>query len=165
MVCIMQGNSNIRSIGVIGTPGCGKTTLCNQMNLPILSVEHLAMMHDCLGEMDEDGSSPVDVEKLAKSWQPPEELTLIDGHLAHHLPVDALIILRCDPSILRKRLEARGYSEQKVTANVEVEMLGGPWPELLGDSRPKIEDTSNISSWIAAGCPNAAIPETAIDWL
>jgi len=162
----MQGDSAIRTIGVVGTPGCGKTTFCNQLGLPSISVQDIAFMNDCLGEIESDGSSSIDVEKLAKLWQPPQyELTLIDGHLAHHLPVDAIIVIRCDPSILQKRLEARGYSEEKITANVEVEMLGGPWPDLVGDTRPIIEGTDNIKSWIAAGCPPVTTPETAIDWL
>ena len=162
----MQGGSVIRTIGVVGTPGCGKTTFCNQFGLPSISVQDIAFMNDCLGEIESDGSSSIDVEKLAKLWEPPQnELTLIDGHLAHHLPVDAIIVIRCDPSILQKRLEARGYSEEKVTANVEVEMLGGPWPDLVGDTRPIIEGTDNIKSWIEAGCHAVTTPESAIDWL
>ena len=38
----MQGNNAICTIGVIGTPGCGKTTFCNQFDLPSISVQDLA---------------------------------------------------------------------------------------------------------------------------
>jgi hypothetical protein len=92
-------------------------------------------------------------------------LTLIDGHLAHHLPVDALIVVRCEPSELEKRLSARGYSAHKIQSNVEVEMLGGPWPELIGDKRPIKEGTDDVSGWINSGCPPLTTPEEAIDWL
>jgi adenylate kinase len=91
-------------------------------------------------------------------------LTLIDGHLAHHVPVDALVIVRCHPDELRKRLMQRGYSAQKVQANVEVEMMGGPWNELIGDSRPIFEG-EGVREWIESGCPPHTTPDSAIDWL
>ncbi len=161
----MREEGTIRSIGVIGTPGCGKTTLCKALGLPTRSVRSLAESNDCLGELDDDGSHPVDVEMLAKLFSKPLELTLIDGHLAHHLPVDALIVVRCEPSELEKRLSARGYSTHKIQSNVEVEMLGGPWAELIGDNRPIKEGTDGVLEWINSGCPPLATPEEAIDWL
>ena len=161
----MREGGSIRSIGVIGTPGCGKTTLCKALGLPTRSVRDLAESNACLGGLDDDGSNPVDVERLAKLFSKPLELTLIDGHLAHHLPVDALIVLRCEPSELEKRLSARGYSAHKIQSNVEVEMLGGPWPELIGDKRPIKEGAEGAIEWINAGCPPLDTPERAIDWL
>lgn len=161
----MREEGTIRSIGVIGTPGCGKTTLCKVLGLPTRSVKSLAESNACLGELDDDGSHPVDVERLAKLFSNPLELTLIDGHLAHYLPVDALIVVRCEPSELEKRLSARGYSAKKIQSNVEVEMLGGPWPELIGDNRPIKEGTDDVLEWINAGCPPLTTPEEAIDWL
>jgi len=47
------------------------------------------------------------------------------------LDVDAIIVLRCNPDILQKRLELRGYSEQKIKSNVEWELIAGIWSELL----------------------------------
>ena len=41
-------------------------------------------------------------------WINPAELTLLDGHLAHYIPVDALIVVRCDPDELGVRLAERG---------------------------------------------------------
>ena len=91
-------------------------------------------------------------------------LTLIDGHLAHHVPVDALVVVRCHPNELRKRLIQRGYSAEKVQANVEVEMMGGPWNELIGDSR-SIFEGEGVREWIESGCPPHTTPDSAIDWL
>ena len=155
---------SVLSIGVIGTPGCGKTTLCKELGLPIISVRDFADEHGCLGEIESDGAAEIDVEKLAKLWVNPSELTLIDGHLAHHLPVDALVVVRCNPKELKKRLEARGYSERKIQDNIEVEMLGGPWSDLIGDSRPIFEG-EGVREWITSGCPNHTTPDMAIDWL
>ncbi len=154
----------IRSIGVIGTPGCGKTTLCQSLGLPVLSLRDIAEKNHCLGKIEADGAAPMDVEKLAELWQHPDVLTLIDGHLAHHVPVDALIVVRCHPDELRNRLGQRGYSSEKIQANVEVEMLGGPWNDLIGDSRPIFEG-EGVRDWIDNGCPPHTTPDSAIDWL
>ena len=154
----------LRSIGVIGTPGCGKTTLCQNLGMPVLSLRDIAKENQCLGDVEADGAASVDVERLAELWQHPEVLTLIDGHLAHHLPVDALVVVRCHPNDLRKRLMQRGYSAEKVQANVEVEMMGGPWNELIGDSR-SIFEGEGVREWIESGCPPHTTPDSAIDWL
>ena len=160
-----MGVEPLRSIGVVGTPGCGKTTLCESLGLPVISLRDYAHKNGCLGEIESDGAAEIDVEKLADLWQNPSELTLVDGHLAHHLPVDALIVIRCHPEELRARLEARGYSQSKIQENVEVEMLGGPWNELIGDSRPIFEGRKEVRSWIENGCPPHTTPDMAIDWL
>jgi len=154
----------VHSIGVIGTPGCGKTTLCSKLGLPVISMKDYAEENNCLGEIGKDGAAEIDVEKLSTIWKNPETLTLIDGHLAHYIPVDALIVVRCEPSELRGRLAERGYSEGKIRANVEVEMLGGPWNNLLDDVRPIYEGT-DVEAWISAGCPHHTTPDMAIDWL
>ena len=154
----------VRSIGVIGTPGCGKTTLCSKLGLPVISLKDYAEENDCLGKIGEDGAAEIDVEKLTSIWINPAELTLLDGHLAHYIPVDALIVVRCEPNELGVRLADRGYSEEKIRANVEVEMLGGPWNDLLGDARPIYEGT-DVEAWISAGCPHHTTPDMAIDWL
>ena len=52
--------------------------------------------HGCLGEPGLDGAAEIDVEKLSSIWINPAELTLLDGHLAHYIPVDALIVVRCE---------------------------------------------------------------------
>ena len=161
----MGERSSILSIGIIGTPGCGKSTLCKALAMPEICLRDFAEQHGCLGEVEADGAAAMDVEKLAGFWQQPSQLSLVDSHLAHHMPLDALIVVRCDPAELKLRLEARGYSAKKVQANVEVEMLGGPWNELIGDSRPIFEGIEGVSEWIKLGCPPHSTPETAVDWL
>ncbi len=162
---VSRNQEAVFSIGVIGTPGCGKTTLCEQLPFPVISLTHLAQQSDNLGKIEPDGSRAMDVEKMAAEFVQPSETTLYDGHLAHYMPVDALIILRCPPSQLQTRLELRGYNSEKVKANVEVEMLGGPWNDLIDDERPKFEGLDGVLDWIYANCPAQATPENAIDWL
>ena len=43
-----------------------------------------------------------------------------------------MIVLRCNPKNLRHRLTTReGYGPEKIESNVEWELLGGVWSELI----------------------------------
>lgn len=159
---------SIRHIAITGSPGVGKTTLCENLE-GVVSLMELAAKLGALGEECSDGAKEVDIEKMKAHW-PDDVPFIIDGHLSHLLPVDAIVILRCNPIELERRLGQREYSVEKTQANVEYEMLGGPWPDLIGDERPIIEfdNTSfeaDLASWLENGCPHSTKPEGAIDWL
>ena len=169
-------------LALSGTPGTGKSTVADllaQQGLNVSTIEELAEQAGALGELDpSDGALPVDMEillqNIAEAWESaPLEPELIDGHLSHNLPVDAVVVLRCNPDVLRQRLNERGYSETKVEANVEWELLGGAWNERENDSPWAEFDTSgdgseeivsNILYWISDGFKPAS-PEAVIDWV
>ena len=144
-----------------GTPGTGKTALSTALKglFQIIELEKLAEELALLGEVDDDGSKPIDVEELVKKldWQKPHSPTIIEGHLSHLLPVDAIIVMRCHPDVVDARLSARPYSVQKIQDNVEVEMLGGPWFE-IPDEIPVLELDSGSS-------PSSELSETVVEWL
>lgn len=156
-------------IAITGTPGTGKTTLCAALAGPVVSVSRLAAAHGCLGEVDAtDGAAPVDVEALAAAALPEG---FVDGHLSHLLPVDGIVLLRCHPEVLRARLEARGYTAEKVEANVESELLGTIAAEC--EDRPCLELDSEagsnaligaVDSWVSDGFKPRR-PNEAIDWI
>ena len=56
------------------------------------------------------------------------------------------------------------HGREQIGSCVEVEMLGGPWNDLLGDARPIYEGT-DVEAWVSAGCPHHTTPDMAIDWL
>tara|TARA_B100000945_G_scaffold206720_1_gene166332 strand:- start:1922 stop:2515 length:594 start_codon:yes stop_codon:yes gene_type:complete len=169
-------------VALSGTPGTGKTTvssLLREAGNKVLSVEILAEKFDCIEETDpNDGAKPIDVELLCSilrdDWfRSPKGHLFVDGHLSHLLPVDCVIILRCNPVDLQRRLEDRGYAEGKVLQNVDWEILGGPWNE-VDKNTPIIEfDSSSESSesifeailnWIADGFKPER-PANPIDWV
>jgi adenylate kinase len=79
----------------------------------------------------DDSSNAIDVDtralrrEFARLLKTP---ALVYGHLLPYVfPPKAMgkvIVLRCEPSVLRGRLEARGYATDKIIANVEAELIG-----------------------------------------
>ncbi|MFL2493647.1 MAG: adenylate kinase family protein [Candidatus Thalassarchaeum sp.] len=184
MASVPAGRIVERSIrlALTGTPGTGKSTVAGLLfddGFEVLTVESLAEQNNVEGHLDpDDGAVVIDTgalnRALSESWQkPPSGLVVVDGHLSHHLPCDAVAVLRCSPDILRNRLSERGYHILKAEANAEWELIGGSWNEYKSGV-PWIEfDTSvegaesvaaSISGWIADGFkPNSQSPE--IDWI
>ncbi len=168
-------------LALTGTPGTGKTRLSEELKevVEILSMPIIAEAKGFLGQDDGDGSKEIDVEGLstilAEEWSsPPEKTQLIDGHLSHLLPVDAVIVLRAHPLVIDARLHLRDYEEQKILDNVEWEMIGGPWLELEGIDVPILELdsgvlgpgdlTTEVLKWLSRDCvPNR--PAEIMDWL
>jgi adenylate kinase len=55
-----------------------------------------------------------------------KESIIIDSHLSHYLPkkyVDLCIVTKCSLKILEKRLKKRGYHEEKIRENLDVEIF------------------------------------------
>ena len=161
-----SGVTGALRVGLTGTPGTGKTTVAKAISDlgVILNVSDLAEERGFLGSFEPDEEvKEIDIENLVsvleEEWiTEPDGLTIIEGHLAHHLPCDVVVVLRCDPDILRERLEKRGYSEKKINHNVEWELMGSMWNEY--------EDT-NVP-WTEFDCSNSSasdIVKSIIEWL
>lgn len=170
-------------IAITGSPGVGKTTISNMLasqGWKVNTVAELAKTFDCEGDYDElMGCVEIDIHKLAERFlMEPNDNLIIDGHLAHFLAVDAIVILRCEPSQLRARLESRGYTQSKINANLEWELIAGTWSEIVefDIDVPILElDSSTLSAeelikrlldWIDGDFKhNSTIISNAIDWL
>tara|TARA_B100001741_G_scaffold183065_1_gene150737 strand:- start:1139 stop:1705 length:567 start_codon:yes stop_codon:yes gene_type:complete len=182
VVAITTGltTSKMVSIAITGSPAVGKTTvsqLLASQGWEVLTVSELAKQFECQGEFDESMDSlEIDVHKLSEEYCPNgDNDIIIDGHLSHFLDVDAIVILRCKPDKLRDRLYARGYTEAKVNANVEWELISGTWAEILEFeiNQPILElditndspsdSISKINSWIDSGFETSH--QGKIDWL
>ncbi len=168
-------------IALSGTPGSGKSRLAQELaeDFEILSFEGLAEEMNLLSEVDEDGCREIDIDemiaRLQESWEtPPSKSLVIDGHLSHLLPVDAVVVLRAHPLVIDARLHLREYSEEKIRDNVEYEMLSGPWLDMQEIKMPVLELDSGSSSpeecaqsvvqWFDGGCKSISFDEV-IDWL
>ena len=170
-------------IAITGSPGVGKTTISDMLasqGWKVNNIAELAKTFDCEGDYDElMGCVEIDIHKLAERFlMEPNDNLIIDGHLAHFLAVDAIVILRCEPSQLRARLESRGYTQSKINANLEWELIAGTWSEIVefDIDVPILElDSSTLSAeelikrlldWIDGDFKhNSTIISNAIDWL
>jgi len=162
------------SIALSGAPGSGKSSiakLAESDGWRIISVKSLAENHGFLGPHDsEEGAQEIDIDALRIALGPIEGPLIIDGHLSHRLEVDAIAILRCEPSILQTRLKARDYPTWKIESNVEWELMGGTWAEVEIETVAEFETTSReiddvwdeIRGWISEGHPRR---DPFIDWL
>jgi adenylate kinase len=141
-------------VSLTGTPGTGKSTIANNLSkfYTVTTVEELARRHGCVieEEITEDGRTTlIDVEELAKRMVvhdalDAEDVLLIEGHLSHLLPVDLVVVLRCNPLELVKRLRNKGWSEKKIKENVSAEVLDVILVESVESGRKVYEvDTTN----------------------
>ncbi len=162
------------SIALSGSPGSGKSTiaeLAKSSGWEVISVEKLAEKHELLGEFDDkEQAKEIDIEKLGQTLGRINGPLIVDGHLSHYLQVDAIVILRCKPSILRERLQQRGYPEWKIESNVEWEIIGSSWSDIEKENVAEFETSSSephmvwssIQDWINAGHPTR---KPFIDWM
>ncbi|TFG16484.1 MAG: hypothetical protein EU531_06385 [Promethearchaeota archaeon] len=130
----------MKFIIISGTPGTGKTTisnhLCNFIDAKVLSLNELIINRNFVLEYDQEReTSIIDEEKLNKNLDGiikefsihPLAYLIIEGHFCDILSedyMDFVIILRCHPDELVKRLKNRGYKHKKIMENVQSEILG-----------------------------------------
>lgn len=130
------------NILVTGTPGTGKTTLCDQLTelfppikgengLTHLNIGQLIKDHQLFTEWDDDLDVPIfDDDLLLDHLQPLMEDDrggqLVDFHSAEFFPpqwFDLIVVLRAETHVLFDRLQCRGYPESKIQENVESEIF------------------------------------------
>jgi adenylate kinase len=117
---------------VTGTPGTGKTSAvetledegeCRESGLEVVHLNDLIKSEDLWNERDDERDSLVaDLDAVAERLEEKDDL-LVESHLAHHLDADKVVVLRCHPEELERRLTERGESEAKAEENAESEAL------------------------------------------
>ena len=118
------------AIFITGTPCTGKTTVASKLNGRLIKINDLARTHNFIMGVDEQkGYEIIDIEKLSdyvgEMIENTQDLLIFEGHVSHLLDgADMVIVLRVHPEILKKRLEARNYSDSKIRENLEAEALG-----------------------------------------
>ena len=110
-------------VGITGTPGTGKTSVAQALRKRGIDVLDLktTVVPFVLEHDDEMGADIVDVEAWAAEHTFLEGFA--EGAIAHFLPCEKIIVLRCRPDVLSERLAPRGYSAEKIRENAEAEAL------------------------------------------
>ena len=117
-------------VAITGTPGTGKTSVSSELRsrgYNVIDMNEHIRSHGLLGELDvARDTHEVDLDLLNDSlekYRETDELYIMDSHLSHFMDCREIIVLRCRPSVLAERLEARGYGPEKVRENVQSEVL------------------------------------------
>jgi adenylate kinase len=115
-------------IGITGTPATGKRSvgkeLAKILNFSLIHINEAAREANAI-----DDSGEVSIRKLRKRLKEilKDKKAVVIGHLLPYVlkrsEVDLVIVLRCHPNELERRLIQRGYSNKKVKENVASEIL------------------------------------------
>ncbi len=134
-----------------GTPGTGKSTVALELQAKgwnVLEVNDLAKRHGLLRSKDPTRDSfDLDLDELQEALDK-ESFNdgVLVGHLAHLLDVDTVIVLRCHPEVLAKRLEARKWPLSKIRENALAESLDIILAEAVDSEVPVFEvNTTEMS--------------------
>lgn len=110
-------------VALTGTPGTGKTTVADRLETDLAVVHLNDVIHeeDLTGSVDEERDSLVaDLDAVA-AWLGEYEAErgdlLVESHLAHLFDADRVVVLRCAPEDLERRLVGRGGSEPRAEEN------------------------------------------------
>ena len=125
----------MKTIIVTGSVGSGKTTfakkLSDYLEFKYVDVNEVIKLNN-LGEGYDKQKECliVDSVKLGKVLDGLIDKNnsglVIDSHMSHYVNpknVDLCVVTKCDLKVLKKRLESRGYSKQKIKDNIEAEIF------------------------------------------
>lgn len=141
-------------IALTGTPGTGKTTAAEELTLDrqIVHLNELVTAGGRAAGWDEERDSAIADLPALREWLADQPTSLlVESHLSHLLPVGHVIVLRCDPAELDRRLRRRygddaADGQGKVTENVESERLDLIYVEALeqhGEANVTAIDTTD----------------------
>jgi adenylate kinase len=112
-------------VALTGTPGTGKTAVARLLE-DETAVVHLNRVIEDEGlwteRDDERGSLVADLDAV-ESWLADRDARLVESHLAHLLPAERVVVLRCHPAELEGRLRDRGEDAATIAENAESEAL------------------------------------------
>ena len=151
---------------ITGTPGTGKTKISGELakllnkktggKFKVLHLNAAILRHKLWSSIDRKRKSKnADMKKLRKfvSEQIKKNPNLvIESHLAHYFKGDVVFVLRTGIKELKRRMEKRGWSEQKIEENLEVERLNlilGESLDMHGEKCVEINTTKKAPKWIA----------------
>jgi len=129
------------NILVTGTPGVGKSSLCQRVKdkytsgpVDVVNIGQLAKDRGFLGDFDAERDCPeIDEDAIVDCLEPrmssdsgDAPTMVVDYHATDFFPerwFDAVFVLRTNNTLLYDRLKARGYTDKKVEENLQCEIF------------------------------------------
>jgi adenylate kinase len=167
-----------------GTPGTGKTVVAkilgSKLSVKVVGLGDLADKAGCISAEDKARKTGIInedclVDALLELTEDKKKRLVIEGHYIDLVPsssVQWVFLLRAHPEKLRDRLSERDYSEDKVSENVEAEVLGVCQLDALdafGEKKVYEIDTSDLSAPQTASKIENLMKESPtperIDWM
>jgi adenylate kinase len=139
--------------GITGTPGTGKSMISDELSHRGHTVVHLTMTVGpyVIGDDEERDAAIIDTDRWAAEFVPVEGF--VEGHIAHLLPCDRIVVLRCRPDELKKRLAQRKYKKEKIQENADAEALDVCLIETVENFKPaqilEIDTTGHDAGYCA----------------
>jgi adenylate kinase len=109
--------------GITGTPGTGKSMVADELarrGHTVVRITDIVQPY-VIGDDDERDTQVIDVDRLVNEFEPVDGF--VEGHFAHLLPCDRIVVLRCRPDELKQRLAKRLYDKGKIRENMDAEAL------------------------------------------
>ncbi|MFW5905832.1 MAG: adenylate kinase family protein [archaeon] len=112
-------------VAVTGTPGTGKTTASDllESDLDVIHLNDVIKGEGLTQGTDEERDTVIADLDAVVSWLEDKDDVIVESHLAHHLPVDRVVVLRCHPETIERRLAEREESAATAKENAESEAL------------------------------------------
>ncbi|MFB6254282.1 MAG: adenylate kinase family protein [Halobacteriaceae archaeon] len=112
-------------VALTGTPGTGKTTVSEHLDtsLEIYHLNEIIEEHGFISDTDSKRNSDIPDLQALQTFLAEKDDILFESHLAHYLPADKYIVLRCAPPEIKTRLQQKSESDASIEENVETEML------------------------------------------
>lgn len=109
--------------GITGTPGTGKSMVADELARRGHTVVHIndTVQPYIIGKDEDRDTQEIDTERWAREFVTVNGF--VEGHFAHLLSCDRIVVLRCRPDELKKRLMIRNYRIEKIRENAEAEAL------------------------------------------
>jgi adenylate kinase len=159
--------------GITGTPGTGKSTVTDLLASRGFQILHLSETYDpfVVSQDTDRDTLVIDEERWAREFTRFDGI--VEGHLAHLLPCDLIVVLRCRPDVLSCRLQERGYAKVKITENTLAEAIDVVLIETLETFSPEqvyeldtTDRTIHECADLAEGFFRGSLPAShgSIDW-